>query len=197
MAIMVRYNLQSSGASAVLQPCGHHLPGLHQPPLSGHYPSRTHHPSPGFINFVVPTLLFHAAFVTYPTPEEIESRGYLLIYSSHPSSTPLSATPHTSTPLRRTSSADRSLVGLIHNVIAALSPMHSANSSEGGAGVMEIDMEGAGAYKQMPDSVGGEVEDQQQGQQIRGLRLTRASEATSSPISSLNLPPQQSQTVSH
>ncbi|CAI5514175.1 unnamed protein product, partial [Closterium sp. Naga37s-1] len=112
----------------------------------------------GFINLVVPTLLFRAALITYPTPEELESRGYLLVSSSPPSSTPLSTTPHTSTPLRSSSSADRSLAGLIQNVIAALSPKHSPNSSEGGAGVMESDMEGAGAYKQMPDGAAGEPE---------------------------------------
>ncbi|CAI5486305.1 unnamed protein product [Closterium sp. Naga37s-1] len=111
----------------------------------------------GFINLVVPTLLFRAALITYPTPEELESRGYLLVSSSPPSSTPLSTTPPASTPLRTSSSADRSLVGLIQNVIAALSPKHSPSSSEGGGGVMESDMEGAGAYKQMPDGAGGEV----------------------------------------
>ncbi|CAI5999286.1 unnamed protein product [Closterium sp. NIES-64] len=141
------------------------IPPLHALPLHPSAPLRTSLEfcnwvaiiCQGFINLVVPTLLFRAALITYPTPEELESRGYLLVSSSPPSSTPLTTTPPASTPLRSSSSADRSLVGLIQNVIAALSPKHSPSSSEGGAGVMESDMEGAGAYKQMPDGAGGEV----------------------------------------
>ncbi|CAI5953959.1 unnamed protein product [Closterium sp. NIES-65] len=164
LAIMVRYNLQASGLFsdsaaffwAVVAPWLL-TAFFYQAQVLVQFCNWVAIICQGFINLVVPTLLFRAALITYPTPEELESRGYLLVSSSPPSSTPLSTTPPASTPLRTSSSADRSLVGLIQNVIAALSPKHSPSSSQGGAGVMESDMEGAGAYKQMPDSAGGEV----------------------------------------
>ncbi|CAI6007372.1 unnamed protein product [Closterium sp. NIES-65] len=164
LAIMVRYNLQASGLFsdsaaffwAVVAPWLL-TAFFYQAQVLVQFCNWVAIICQGFINLVVPTLLFRAALITYPTPEELESRGYLLVSSSPPSSTPLTTTPPASTPLRSSSSADRSLVGLIQNVIAALSPKHSPSSSEGGAGVMESDMEGAGAYKQMPDGAGGEV----------------------------------------
>ncbi|CAI5998557.1 unnamed protein product [Closterium sp. NIES-64] len=162
LAIMVRYNLQASGLFsdsaaffwAVVAPWLL-TAFFYQAQASGLFSD-----SAAFFWAVVAPWLLTAFFYQAQVLVQlcnwvaIICQGFINSDEAATSPQPLCIPLHLSL---SSSSADRSLVGLIQNVIAALSPKHSPSSSEGGAGVMESDMEGAGAYKQMPDGAGGEV----------------------------------------